>query len=856
MKYLQGIALSVLAVFAIVLFAPAEKEARTLEPEQPASVLDAKMEPAEHFFLQRSYPDPALDLPAYEAALKAAAVTYSTNKTQSSSGVTTTPWTVQGPHNIGGRINAIAIDPNNANTILVGAAAGGIFKTTDGGSNWTPVFDDHSYLGIGDITYQPGSSQIIYAGTGDPNISGYPVIGDGIYKSTDAGNTWTHLGLTNTRVISRIIVDPNNVNKIYVATMGLPMQRNNDRGLYISSDGGTTWTQSLFVADQAGIIDLQMDPNATGTLYASSWDRIRTNQESTVFGTNAKVWKTTNGGSTWAPLTNGLPSIPMSRINLSIDPTSPSTVYACFVDSTYNVFNIYKTTNSGSSWAPMDISSLNPNALGGFGWYFGNIFVNPFQANEIYVLGVQLYRTTDGGINWNEVDPPWWQYDVHADKHDMVFTGPNSFYLATDGGLYYTPDDGGTWTDVDLIPNTQFYRVAVNPHNPGVYYGGAQDNGTTSGNSSTINNWNRIYGGDGFQVLFTNNSQEIVAETQNGNLVYSDDGGNYWNGFDFGLDSYDRRNWDMPVAVSPTSSTTFYTGTYRVYRNTTGLSGHNWQPISPDLTDGVIFGDRYHTLTTIGESPIDPLILYAGASDGNVNVTSNGGTNWTNISAGLPKRYVTSIKASPHLTDEALLTVSGYKYNDYIPHLLHTTDKGANWVDVSGDLPQLALNDVLFHPTLDSVWVVASDGGVYVSQNFGQNWLRVGNNMPVCPVYDMEWDMALQRLVAGTHARSLQTFPMDSLIDIDIIIGLPDPMGLPSIKLYPNPADEYLVFEQKMESGNPFTWEVLNLNGQSLIQGRQTQPAQRIDVNHLPSGAYFLRTNSGSKTATVKFLKR
>lgn len=856
MKYLKGLALAVLAIVAIALFAPPQKETSTTDSPAHSSVLDAKMEPAEHFFLQRSYPDPAIDLQAYEAALHEAGANYAANKTSASAGVTTTPWTVQGPNNIGGRINAIAIDPNNANTLLVGAATGGIFKTTDAGSSWTPVFDDHSYLGIGDITYQPGSSQIVYAGTGDPNISGYPVIGDGIYKSTDGGNTWTHLGLTDTRIISRIVVDPNNVNKIYVATMGLPMQRNNDRGLYISTDGGANWSQSLFIADQAGIIDLQMDPNATGTLYASSWDRIRTNQESTVFGTNGKVWKTTNGGANWTHLTNGLPSTPMSRINLSIDATNPSTVYACYVDSTYNVFNVYKTTNSGTSWNAMDISSLDPYALAGFGWYFGNIFVNPFQTNEIYILGVQLHRTTDGGTNWNEVDPPWWQYDVHADKHDMVFTGPNSFYLATDGGLYHTTNDGGSWTDADMIPITQFYRVGVNPHNPGVYYGGAQDNGTTSGNSGSINNWDRIYGGDGFAVLFTNNASEIVAETQNGNLVYSDDGGFYFNDFTFGIDFYDRRNWDMPVTISPTTSTTYYTGTYRVYRNTSGLASHTWNPISPDLTDGVVFEERYHTLSTIGESPLNPLVIYAGASDGNVHVTTNGGNSWSNISAGLPKRYVTSIKASPLDANEALVTVSGYKYNDYIPHLWRTTNHGSNWTDVSGDLPQLALNDVLFHPSLDSVWVVASDGGVYVTQNSGQNWLRVGNNMPVCPVYDMEWDLTLNRLVAGTHARSLQTFPMDSLVDFEVITGMPTTSLDDGIKLYPNPADDFLVLEQEIPSGKKANWKIHDLKGQSVLSGTQTQPVQRINVQKLPSGLYFIRTKSRTKTSTAKFIKR
>ncbi|HHG84991.1 MAG TPA: hypothetical protein ENJ82_09615, partial [Bacteroidetes bacterium] len=420
MKFSPQALIALLAISIVLVFAP-EKQAVSTQISGAEAKLEAKLAPLDHFSLKRSYPDMQLDWRAYEAALQSARAAATLEKTQTSS-IDNTPWTLEGPGNIGGRINAIAIDPNNNSIILVGCAAGGIFKTTDAGSTWNPIFDDAGQLAIGDITFEPGNSQVIYAGTGDPNISGYPVIGDGIYKSTDAGNTWTHLGLTATRIISRIVIDPNNVNKIYAGTMGLPMQRNNARGLFSSTDGGTTWAQVLFVSDQAGIIDLVMDPNNSQILYASSWDRIRTNQESIVTGTNAKVWRTTDGGANWAALAGGLPTGVLSRVNLSIDNGNPANVYACFVDTTQNVRGIYKSNNNGNSWAAINTSTLGPGELGGFGWYFGNIFVNPFQPNELYLLGVQLWRTTDNGANWGEVDPPWWAYTVHADKHDIVFT--------------------------------------------------------------------------------------------------------------------------------------------------------------------------------------------------------------------------------------------------------------------------------------------------------------------------------------------------------------------------------------------------------------------------------------------------
>lgn len=848
MYRLPTVAVTFLAIVTLIVFSP-QKPTEVPEIQGGKTRLEEKMAPADHLMLQRSYPDLTLDVRAYEAALKQTQAGAATAKTQAAR-IGNTPWRVEGPGNIGGRINAIAIDPNDSTTILVGCAAGGIFKTTNSGFTWDPIFDGAAYLGIGDITFEPGNSQVIYVGTGDPNISGLPVIGDGLYKSTDGGSTWANIGLADTRIISRVIVDPNDVNKIYVAAMGLPMQRNNDRGLYITTDGGQSWTQSLFVADQAGIIDLQMDPSNSQVLYASSWDRIRTNQESTVFGSNAKVWKTTDGGGTWNPLGNGLPNTPLSRVNLSIDAANPSTVYACYVDTTYNVYGIYKTTNAGSNWAAMDISTMDPNALGGFGWYFGNIFANPYQSNEIYVLGVQLWRTTDDGNSWSEADPSWWNYQVHADKHDIVFTGPNSFYLATDGGMYFTSDDGISWIDVEFIPNTQFYRVQVSPHQSQRYFGGAQDNGTTAGNASMINSWPRIFGGDGFQVLFTSDPDEMIVETQNGNLYYSDDGGNYFNSFDNGLDPDDRRNWDMPITQSPSNPLTFYTGTYRIYRSTNPLSSHGWQVISPDLTDGLVYHPRFHNITAIAESPLNNNLIYAGTSDGNVSVTSNGGSNWTNVSVGLPKRYVTSVKASPHLADEVLVTVSGYKYNDFIPHVLHSTNQGASWVDVSGDLPQIALNDVLFHPNLDSVWVVASDGGVYVTQNFGQQWTRVGNNMPSMAVYDMEWDQTLRQLIAGTHARSMMSFPMDSLVTGEVFVNVVGQVEAPKFTLYPNPASEYLV----LDAGQGLVeWAVVDMQGRVLREGENGNREMRIDVADLPKGKYLLRIQKKGAFAAKVF---
>jgi photosystem II stability/assembly factor-like uncharacterized protein len=803
--------------------------------------------PSDQFYFQRSYPDAQFDLAGYESAL--AMVQGSAAKVSGTSGLSDTPWTLEGPTNTGGRINAIAIDPNNSSVIFVGCSVGGIFKTTNAGTSWAPVFDAQTHLAIGDITFEPGSSQILYAGTGDPNIGGYPFLGNGIYKSTNAGTTWTNIGLDSTRTISRIIVDPADHNKIFVATMGLPMNRDHNRGLYITTNGGTTWTQSLFVADQAGIIDLVMAPGNSQILYASSWDRIRTNQESLVFGNNAKVWKTTNGGTSWTHLTNDLPAIPMSRINLAIHPTNPAILYAAYVDTSYNLYNIYKTTDAGSNWNPLDISSLDPGALAGFGWYFGNILLNPYAPNDLYLCGVQLWRTTDNGTTWEIVDQ---NFTVHADNHDMAFLTGGSYYLATDGGLYKTTNNGTSWLDADEIPNNQFYRIAVDPYNPGFYVGGVQDNGTNRGNAATANQWQFLLGGDGFQALFDNNPDDMVAETQNGNLWYTDDGGFGWNSFNDGINSNDRRNWDMPIIHSVHNDNVYYTGTYHVYKNSFGLAGHSWDSISNDLTDGIVFEPRFHTLTTIAESPVSATVLYAGTSDGNVQRTTNGGTSWTNISAGLPKRYVTSVKASPSNANEVFVTTSGYKNNDYLPHVFRSTNQGTTWIDISGDLPPFALNDILIHPTVANLYVVASDAGIYATQNGGQNWARVGTGMPICPVYDMEFDLVFKKLIAGTHARSMMSFPMDSL-ESPIFLGIAPPTdGNMTLELYPNPATEFVKVTSESTMNR---WEMMDISGRQMATGEFSGTNGSFSVAHLPAGVYFLRVKCADQWMVRRFIR-
>ncbi len=806
--------------------------------------------PSEHFYLQRSYPDMLPDLNAIQAAMNIATTDAAAARRSSATGFNAS-WQTEGPGNIGGRINAVTVHPTDPNIIYVGNAAGGIFKTTNGGTNWFPIFDDKAYLGIACIVLDPIDPNIVYVGTGDPNISGFPVIGDGIYKSVNGGVTWTHVGLTPQRIVSRIVIDPTNTSVIYAATMGLPFVRNTDRGLYKSVDGGSTWNQILFISDDAGVIDLVMDPSNPNVLYAAGWNRIRNNQESVTTGQAAKVYKTTDGGASWNILSNGLPQTDQSRVGLCISNSNPNVLYAIVVGTDYQHQGIYKTTNGGVLWNAVSATGLPSDFLGGFGWYFAQIRVNPTNPNDIMVLGVDMYRSTNSGADFSISVPPWWSYDVHADKHDFVYAANNTWYVATDGGLYKSVDLGNNWTDIENIPNTQFYRVVNNPHVPGTYTGGAQDNGTTTGNAASFNSWPRLLGGDGFQARHHPTDPMILTgETQNGSLFISYDDGQNWSGFTNGIDNNDRRNWDMPYIQSTHNPDNYYTGTYRPYKYSSG----SWTDIGPDITDGIIFGDRYHTVSTLAESPMQNGKLYYGTTDGNVWYSPNDGAAWIDRTTGLPDRYVTSLKSSVQTANRVFVSHSGYKSNDFIPHVHRSDNDGQTWVDISGNLPQIAVNSLFIYPNSDDIIFAGTDGGVYATLNGGGSWQRLGNNMPVIPVYDLDLDVANNRLIAGTHARSIMTYPIDSLLILTSGNYIQQALRL---TIYPNPARDRIYISLPFAADSNGKINIYSSSGQ-LLQTQQTKNGvnQEINISNLDTGIYLTSIENQGRKFASKFVVR
>jgi photosystem II stability/assembly factor-like uncharacterized protein len=728
-------------------------------PSESEEKKDSTLTPSEWFHVLREYPTFKTDINTYTNALNAARTGV---QDRSAYPGFSTPWTVQGPGNIGARVNTIKVHPTNPDIIYIGYSGGGVWKTTNGGASWAPIFDQQSFLAVGDIELDPQNPEIVYIGTGDPNISSYPFIGDGLWKSTNGGQSWQNIGLGAQRIISKIVTHPNNSNILYVATMGLPFERNNQRGLYKTTNGGQSWEQVLFVSDQSGAIDLEMSPSNPNVLYVAFWDRIRNNQESLVSGPASKIWKTTDGGSNWNMLSGGLPEDDQCRIGFDIDRNNANHLIATYAGTNLMFKAMYESFDGGQSWEELLTNGLDPNFQRSFAWYFCKTFINPYNSDQVFNLGVELWRSDDGSENWLQSTPDWWEYIVHADMHDMAFISANTYLLATDGGLYKTTDNAESWTKIENIPTTQLYRVAYNPHNPAWYYGGAQDNGTFGGDQSSITEWPRLYGGDGFQAAFHPEDPNIYYyETQNGGIACTIDGLDFVSGTE-GLDDNDRRNWDMQYIISPNDPEFMYTGTFRVYQS----FGHPafWAPISEDLTDGIIFGARYHTITTLHESPLDPSTLLVGTSDGNVWVGDPFSQTWNNISAGLPDRYVSSVKASTTNANRVFVSHTGYKSNDFTPHIHRSDDRGANWVGISGDLPNIAVNDLLILPGhQDSVIFAATDAGVYGTLDGGGHWERLGTGMPMVAVYDIEFNFEQQTLFAGSHARSIFSFPLDSL---------------------------------------------------------------------------------------------
>ncbi|MDH3650622.1 MAG: T9SS type A sorting domain-containing protein, partial [Saprospiraceae bacterium] len=620
--------------------------------------------------------------------------------------------------------------------------------------------------------------------------------------------------------------------------------RDTNRGVYKTTNAGNTWDQVLFLGMGTGVIDMVMHPEDRNVLYAAGWDRIRNYNESTTFGLGAKIYKTEDGGGTWKMMQDGLPTDTLSRIGLSISESDPSTICALFVNKEHDLEGVYRSIDGGQSWSEIptgDDTGLSSGVLGGFGWYFGKVRIDPTDPELIYILGVDLWKWIADDEEWKRVGPNWWTGEVHADKHDLKFFGPDSMLLATDGGLYLSGDRGDTWSDIENIATTQFYRVAYNPHQPDRFFGGAQDNGTVDGNSLVINDWHTIFGGDGFRLLFhPEDPLTFYVETQRGGFAVTTDGGGTYQSAVTGVEATDNRNWDLPIIMSNHNPDVLYYGTDKVYRSSTGPEVE-FKAISPVLTDSIVLLDLTSNLSALSESSLDSQLLFAGTGDGNVWRSRDYGSVWHMVSENLPDRYVTSVHQSEIDLNRVFVTHSGYKAGIDLPHIHVSEDLGEAWSDITGDLPPFAVNDLLVLPNNeDQVLFAGTDAGVYFTSDGGEHWERLGENMPYIPVYDLEYNPVLDRIIAGSYGKSIFTFDITQVgISGNPTVAVVEPANN-GIMIYPNPTTDLVRIDPSQSSPVQLvSYKIYNTSGLAL-SGGAFPGTSVLSVGKWPSGTYLL----------------
>lgn len=811
--------------------------------------------PNEWFFRQRAFPFEQINHNAYLKALGQS----NEMRLQAKNMRNESKWELVGPVNTGGRISDVEMHASDINTIYLGAAAGGVFKSIDQGINWDPIFDEALSLSIGDIAIAPSNEEIIYVGTGEANAGGGSLAYDGVgvYRSDDAGENWEHIGLEVSRNIGRMVVDTYDPDVLYVAAMGNLFANSSQRGVYKTNNGGTTWEKVLYVSDSTGAIDMAINPANPDTLYAAMWERVRRPNRRSYGGATCGIYRSYDGGDTWVELTNGLPTLPedKGRIGIDISDSDPNILYAIYADEVGYFNGVYKTNDGGDSWIRTNDNGLS-NVYVSYGWWFGRIKVDPVNPDHAFVIGFDIYRTQTGGTTWSNQSGD----DVHVDQH-AVYIHPmdnNFVVLGNDGGLYTSNDGGNSWLWNETIPFTQFYTCEIDYQMPWRLYGGTQDNGTNRTKTGHLDDWERIFGGDGFYVLVdpTDNNY-IYAESQRGGLGRSTNGGETFTNAVSGINSSDRFNWNCPLAFDPTNPETLYFGSNKLYKSTNRAVF--WSAISDDLTDGLGSGNlAYNTLTTIAVSEVNNQIIYTGSDDGNVHITIDGGSTWTNISDGLPKRWITRIAADPILESVAYVTISGYRWDEFIPHVFRTDDYGQTWVDISSNLPEAPVNDIIISSANSQVLFIATDVGVYHTYDGGNEWNMLGDNLPNVVVNDLDYHMPTNKLIAATFGRSMYSYNLEQ----DPITTIQGTQNEQDISISPNPFLDHTAIDLSQISNIQAIF-IMDISGKKVKTfnksvftnlSRLLWDGKNENGQKMKDGTYFLVVNSQDGNLTKKII--
>lgn len=817
-----------------------------------------KQAPGDWFYLQRAYPFGDIPYEKYFAAIEEKKVMEQTDNPTSQ-----VAWVPNGPYNIGGRITAIAVNPSNPSIIIVGAAAGGIFKTTNGGVNWSAKTDNWPSLSVGALVMHPSNPNIIYCGTGEGNsaIDVYP--GFGVLKSTDMGDTWNIVGLTEALHIPSMDIHPLNPNILYASVMAFRSFGQN-KGIYKSTNGGVNWTRMLFVSDSTSGVDVKVSPDELNTVYAAMWERIRTPPSiSKTGGISSGLYRSSNGGANWQLLgtSQGIPApaATTGRISIAVARSNPNFVYSVFRTTTgNNISGIYRSTNKGLNWTSMSMSGVQSS---GFDWYFGLLEVDPANPNTVYVGSIDLFRSTNGS-NWvNLTNSYSGTFDQqHPDQHVLWINPANSSNLivGNDGGVFTSQTGAAPWTKSYDLPITQFYATDIDELNPQRKIGGSQDNGSKITYTGSTSNWEVIYGGDGFtaHVDYTN-SNIIYCTSQNGGLGRSTNNGASFTSITAGLSG--RFNWSTPYILDIQNPAILYVGSHMLFRSTN--RGSSWSAISGDLTRGP--NGRLGTITCITSGVLGSgeRVIYTGTDDAKISVTTNSGVNWADVTGFLPNRYVTDIICDRRNPAIAYVTLSGFNIDNTNTHVFRTTDYGASWSNISGNLLNVPVNSVIVDHVRDSVLFIGCDAGVYYTTNLGTTWVILGTGLPNAPVFDINYHAGSQILCAGTHGRSMYEISVSN-IPIGIISSseVADKYSLG--QNYPNPFNPRTIIKFSIPEADYVSLKIYDINGREtavLINKNMNKGeyAYEFDGASLSSGIYFytLKTEQFSSTKKMILVK-
>jgi len=689
-----------------------------------------------------------------------------------------------GPAGMSGRITAIDVVTNKPDVMYVGAASGGVWKSTSGGIDWEPIFNDQNTASIGAIAIQQSNPSVVWIGTGEGNPRNSLNGGDGIYRSLDGGKTWKHMGLKKTRHIHRIIIHPDNPDIIYVGAIGSPWGEYPHRGLYKTTDGGKTWNKILYNNERTGVAEMVMDPNNPNKLFVAMWEHKRDPWFFKSGGPGSGLYVTFDGGQTWEERTHedGLPKGELGRIGIAVSRSRPNVVYA-LIESENNA--LYRSDDGGFKWKKVNDSK----DIGNRPFYYAEIYVDPVNENRVYSIFTYVNVSEDGGKSFESLMPAYGVSNgIHPDHHAWWIHPENPDFMmdGNDGGLNITRDRGKTWRFVENLPVGQFYHIAVDDELPYNVYGGMQDNGSWAGpayvwKAQGIRNhyWQEISFGDGFDVLpDPRNSRYGISTAQQGYAGIYD----RKTGYNESIrpthpegDEKLRFNWNVGMSRDPFDPETVYFGSQYVHKSTDG--GQNWEIISPDLTTddpekqkqgdsgGLTIdatgAENYCTILVIEPSEIEKNVLWAGTDDGQVHITQNGGDSWENVSDELPDfpegAWISQIKASNKNAGEALLVANDYRRFNYEPYAYRTTDYGQSWERIvdKNDVISYTLS-IVEDPEERKLLFLGTDDGLYVSIDAGANWTKWDTeNFPTTNAYDMVIHPREHDLVVGTFGRAI-----------------------------------------------------------------------------------------------------